>query len=129
MIRTDELRDLGEKLQQGIVLTRLRLQSAAHSALRSRGARTLQVAEESFVRVSDMVQSAQRMQEFMNRVFNMGIHDLLGLRGPVADTVQGVGMELLIWRVKGVIDELGRLNAALDEEEKRHGKGTEKRAA
>lgn len=129
MNRTDELRDLGEKLQQGLVLTRIRLDKLTGSPLRARGERTLQIAGDAFMHVSSMVQSAQRMREFLNRTFNMDVRDLLGLRSHVVDTVQGVGMELVIGRVKGVIDELGRLNAALDEEERKNGKGTEKRAA
>jgi len=108
------------------VLTQVRVAKLPDSPLKSRATRTVQIAGATFQRISEMVQAAQRMSDFMSRTFNVKVTDLFNMvaRPGVVNAAEGVGFELVITKVNGVINELARLNRAIDEEAKN---GTDKK--
>jgi hypothetical protein len=127
MNRVDELASLGEKLQQGIVLTQLRVEKLPGCRVKARAARTVQIAREAFQHISQMAQAARGMDGFMQRVFGHGLAVYIDTPGKQA--AAGMGMELVIMRVRGIINELAAINAALDEEEKKNGEDRQAKAA
>lgn len=114
---TDQsLRELGEKLQQSIVLTKIRLEQLPPSRVRVRGMRTVEYASKLFVHVSQVVQAAQGLTGFMQSVLNISVDDLFNMSGydRVARCATGAGIAAVSEIVRRAIDELAEVNSAID---------------
>lgn len=113
-----ELADLGEKLQQSIVLTRLRVEKLPSSRTRARSKRTLDSAEKLFVHVSQTVHATAGLAGFVEKAFGLTVGDLFAATGNerLARGAAYTGMVAVISAVKKAIDELAAVNAAIDKE-------------
>lgn len=120
MIPTDELRQAGEKLQQSIVLTRMRAANFKPGRIKARAERVVNSADDLFRNTSDMVQAATRMTGFMEKALGISVADIFALV-PNERAARGVtytGMSLVIGSVNKAIDELAAINRDMDGEVK-----------
>lgn len=117
-----ELKDLGEKLQQGIVLTRIRVSNLPSSRARAKAKRTLDAAERLFVHVSQTVHATASLAGFIEKAFGVTVGDIFSMTGHerIARGAAYTGIVAVNAAVKKAIDELAAVNAAIDEEVK-HG--------
>ena len=118
-LQTDELRRLGEKLQQAIVLTRIRLATSKNDRIAARGRRVLENADRLFMHISQLVQATSGISLFLERAFGLTVEDVLDLTEyprmvhGVAYTATTAINEI----VKRYIDDIAAINAALDRDD------------
>lgn len=119
-VAADELKVLGEKLQQAIVLTRMRLAGLPNSRVKARGNRALEHSDKMFAHVSQLVMAASGMKVFLEKAFGVSVADLFVASGhpKLAQGATYAGTAAIIELVKRTIDELAAVNAALDREVK-----------
>lgn len=119
----NDLRSLGEKLQQSIVLTRLRIAPLVSSRARAKASCVLDSAEKLFIHVSQLVQAISRMQNFISKAFDVSLDDIFSLSGnpKLAKGAVYAGTLAINELVKRSIDELAAVNAALDKEAMKNG--------
>jgi hypothetical protein len=117
-----ELTELGEKLQQAIVLTRIRVDHLPPSRVRARAARTVEHANKLFMHVSQVVQATTALKGFMHKTLGVTVDDIFNMTGNarIAKGATNVGVFAVNETVRRSIDELAAINAAIDEEVK-HG--------
>ena len=119
-----ELASLGEKLQQAIVLTRMRLANSINGRLKARGARVVREADKLFTHLSQVVSTAQGLSGFLSKAMGLGIDDLFAYTGRprAARGLAYAGVVAANEAVKNALNELAAVNAALDKEVKRDNK-------
>lgn len=115
-----ELRELGEKLQQSIVLTRMRVENMPASRAKAKAVRSLEHANKLFVHVSQVVQAATGLTGFLVKALGVSVEDMFAYTGKpkLARGVAYAGVAAANDAVKQAIDELAAANAALDKEVK-----------
>lgn len=116
----DELKGNGEKLQQAILLTRMRQAGIGGMRLKARASRILGNADRLFGNLSYTVSTATRALDFMGKATGHDIADVFALMGSekLARGVVYAGMELINNEVSRMIDELAALNVAINNEVK-----------
>lgn len=121
-ILTDELLRLGEKLQQSIALTKIRLNDVRSKRLQARCFRVVWQAEQLFSSIAKMAQASSAVTEFMHKVMNVSIDDLFFYTGKpkIARSIAYAGIATASDLVRSAINELDAINLALDKEVK-HG--------
>jgi len=122
-VPVQDLRALGEKLQQSIVLTRIRLAQLPATRTKTKAVRALTSADVLFVHVSQLVQAVSGMRLFMDKAFGIALDDLFALSGhpKMAKGAVYAGTAAINEMVKRTIDELAAVNAALDKEAMKNG--------
>lgn len=125
---TAELADLGEKLQQAIVLTRMRLEPMPASRVKARGGRVIDHATRLFWHVSRLAQASAAMAGFLEKAMNVTVEDLFAYTGKpkIARGVAYAGVSAANDAVRNCLNELAAVNAAIDKEVK-NGKNTKDR--
>jgi len=113
---TDELKSLGEKLQQAIVLTRMRVEQLPASRLKAKGGRIVNNAAQLFGHVSHAAMAAQGLAGFLEKACGVTVDDLFAFtrNEKVARGVSYAGVLAVNDTVKKAIDELAGLNAEID---------------
>lgn len=117
-----ELKALGEKLQQAIVLTKMRVEGLKPSRVQAKASRIMTSAEKLFVHVAQVVHATQGLAGFLEKTLGVTVDDLFSMTGKdrLARGTAYAGMAAVNELVKRQIDELAAVNAAIDEEVK-HG--------
>jgi len=120
-LQTDELKRLGEKLQQSIVLTRMRLATSKSDRIVARGRRVLENADKLFQHISQLVQAASGIRIFLERAFGVTVADLMDVTDypRLAHGVAYTATTAINEIVKRNIDDIAAINAALDKDEER----------
>jgi hypothetical protein len=118
---TDELASLGEKLQQSMVLTRMRLAPMHASRVKARGERVVSHATQLFLHVSRLVQASTAMAGFLEKALGVTVEDLCAFTGKpkIARGVAYAGVSALNDAVGNCLNELAVINAAIDKEVKK----------
>lgn len=113
----DELKRLGEKLQQSIVLTRIRAGAQKSSRIKARAERVVRSTDELYRHVSDIVATSTRLTGFMQKALGITVDDIFGMTGHerAARGAAYTGMALVIRSVESAIDELARVNKDMEE--------------
>lgn len=116
----DELKGKGEKLQQAIMLTQVRLNSIQGARLKVRAGRILGDAKRLFGNLTYTVSNVSRTLDFMEKATGNTIADLFALIGSekLARGAVYAGIELINHEVSKSIDALAALNVAIDQEVK-----------
>ena len=122
---TSELKDLGEKLQQAIVLTRMRIEPMAASRVKARATRVLEHADKLFRHLTQVVMATNSLAGFLTKAMGVTVDDLFAYTGhpKIARGAAFAGVSAANDAVRQAIDELAAVNAAIDREVK-HGKNT-----
>lgn len=117
---TSELQDLGEKLQQAIVLTRVRVTPMPASRVKARATRTLEHADRLFRHLTLVVQSANSLTSFLTKAMGVTVDDIFAYTGKpkIARGVAYAGVSAANDAVRNVLIELAAVNAAIDKEVK-----------
>ena len=120
---TSELQELGEKLQQAIVLTRMRVAPLPATRVKARAVRVLEHADRLFMHLTLVVQSANSLTSFLTKAMGVTVDDIFAYTGrpKIARGVAFAGVSAANDAVRNVLNELAAVNAALNEEVK-HGK-------
>lgn len=118
----DELRDLGVKLQQSIVLTRARVNALEPSRTRARAQRTIENADKLFGHLATVSMAAQGLAGFLKQAMGVNVDELFAVTGSprAARGIAFAGVHAANAVVKDSLNELAAVNAALDKEVK-HG--------
>lgn len=117
----DELRDIGEKLQQSIELTTARIDKLPPCRLKTKGEKILARASHLFMNVSNAVDSATKLTTFLQNAFGIQIADLFERTG-YRQTAHGIaytGISLVLRSAKTSLNELAAINSELDLKEAR----------
>jgi hypothetical protein len=117
---TAELADLGEKLQQAIVLTRIRITPLPTSRVKARATRVLEHADRLFRHMTLMVQASNSLTSFLTKAVGVTIDDMFAYTGrpKIARGVAYAGISAANDAVRNVLIELAAINAAIDKEVK-----------
>jgi hypothetical protein len=120
---TPELRDLGVKLQQAVVLTRIRAEQLPACRVKARATRVVENADKMFTHLSAVAQATSAFAGFLGRAMGISIDDLFMYTGKpkIARGVAYAGVSAVNEAVKDTINELAAVNAAIDKEVSRHG--------
>lgn len=116
----DELRDLGVKLQQSIVLTRMRANQLKLSRTRARALRVVDSADKLFGHLSQVSMAAQGLTGFLQKAMGVSVDELFNATGSprAARGVAFAGVAAANDAVKRQLDELAAVNVAIDKEVK-----------
>jgi hypothetical protein len=127
---TAELADLGERLQQAIVLTRVRVTPLSESRVKARAVRVLERADRLFRHMTLMVQASNSLTSFLTKAMGVTVEDMFAYTGrpKIARGVAYAGVSAANDAVRNVLIELA-VNAAIDKEVKNGKKSTENRPA
>lgn len=119
---TPDLMELGEKLQQAIVLTRVRVVPLPASRLKTRATRSLANADDLFRHMTLIVQAANSMTSFLTKAMGVTVDDMFTYTGhpKTARSLAFAGVSAASDAVRNVLIELAAVNAAIDKEVK-HG--------
>jgi hypothetical protein len=117
---TAELADLGEKLQQAIVLTRVRVAPMQASRVKARATRVLEHADRLFRHMTLVVQSSNSLTSFLTKAMGVTVDDIFAYTGrpKIARGVAYAGVSAANDAVRNVLIELAAINAAIDKEVK-----------
>lgn len=120
----DELKYVGQKLQQSLMLTRLRTAEIKNPRLKARTARTLHDAGLLFDHLSNTVMASSRLLGFMEKLSGMSVNDMFAATGHerVATGATFIGIELVNDAVRKTINRLAAVNADIDKEVKQNEK-------
>lgn len=121
---TPELRDAGEKLQQSIRLLQLRLVKYPATRIKMRALKVLGHAEKLFMQTSHVVMMTTSLTSFLEKAAGLTVDELFMMTGSerLARSATYASMAALNDAIRRTIDELATVNAALDDEEVKHGK-------
>lgn len=117
---TFELQELGEKLQQAIALTRMRVASLPATRVKARASMTMAHADRLFRHLTLVVQSANSLTSFLTEAMGVTVEDMFAYTGrpKIARGVAFAGVSAANDAVRNVLNELAAVNAAIDKEVK-----------
>jgi hypothetical protein len=121
----DDLRDLGEKLQQALILTKARLPYIEDDLLKRRAAHAVDRAHDMFHTMSTTVQTIERMKHFLEQGFGLDVDDIFAMTGKneaAARVSTHSAMVLVNQGISTVLADLTKVNAAIDREVAEHDK-------
>lgn len=118
----DDLQRLGEKLQQALLITRARLHKVQRLRLKVQAQRVVDRSDSVFHNITVAVQLTQHTADLLRKAFGVTYDDLLELTGNhrAAHGLSYTGLTLLNKAIEKSIDDLAKVNAAIDKEQE-HG--------
>lgn len=116
---TDDLKLLGEKLQQSLQFTRSRIPDIKNHDLKRQACHTLDRANYMFHTLSQTVQTVDRMQGFLESNFGLSIDEIFALADEneyFARVSTRSAMVMVNQGISSVLTDLAKVNVAIDKE-------------